>query len=216
MKGFYLLNKLGRASARRAGILFTMMIVFGTLTSGCATARLSQGPDTYALEHHTGVKTLGITKVVDKRGSFSAGSIGAAGIKVKGNLVDLTTNYVIKNVHDYLNMNVERVGSDEAQMASLIQEKNLAGVLQVEIPELKMFSADALMQPVETKILLDVILFDKTGKQIYKTRVMGNYEKRIGLTIVDKATGELVEKVVSDAASQLVKDQGLVKALAEL
>jgi len=153
--------------------------------------------------------------VVDERGTANAGTIGAAFIQVKGELVDLVTNYLINHLNTKMDLNVERLKTATAQdIASASSVYHTDRVLVVRIKRLKMFSMDALMQPVEIDLDLECEVYDPDGKLIYQQTIMGRNEKRIGISIVDKTTGKLVEAAVLDAMNNLVKDSGLKKSLA--
>lgn len=196
----------------------TLVAAFlGVLITGCATARLSQGPDTFSLIEHSNAVRIGVPKATDARGTNKAGTIGAAFIQVKSELVDLTTNYLINYLNTRLNANVIRIKTVDSQEISSVSSQYQADrIFILKIKRLKMFSADALMQPVEVDLDLAFEVYDQTGKQIYKQEVTGHHEKRIGISIVDKTTGQLVEAAVLDAMNNLVKDPGLKKSLASL
>lgn len=196
--------------------LLTAVLV-GALVNGCATAKLSGGPDTFSLIEHPNTVRVGVPRVVDERGTSNVGTIGAAFIQVKSELVDLTTNYLINHLNTRMNLNVERLKTAAAQdiaAASLLHQTER--VLVVRIKRLKMFSMDALMQPVEVDLDLECEVYDAVGKLIYRQTITGRHEKRIGISIVDKTTGKLVESAVLDAMNNLVKDPGLKKSLASM
>lgn len=183
--------------------------------SGCASAKLSRGPDTFPLIEHTHSLRVGVPQAVDERGTNRAGTIGAAFIQVKSELADLTTNYLINYLNTRLNLNVERIQMAAVQdFATIFSQHNMDRVLIVKIKRLKMFSVDALMQPVEVDLDLECEVYDPSGNLIYRQTFMGHHEKRIGISIVDKTTGKLVEAAVLDAMNNLVKDPGLKKSLA--
>lgn len=184
------------------------------LVTGCATAKLSKGPDTFSLTEHTASPRIGIPRVVDERGTSQAGTIGAAFIQVKGELMDLTTNYLVNHLNTKLNLNIERIKAQTPQdIASASSERSMDRVLIVRIKKLKIFSMDALMQPVEVDLDLAYEVYDMSGKLIHQQEVLGHHEKRLGISVVDKATGKLVEAAVLDAMKNLVKDPGLKKSL---
>jgi hypothetical protein len=58
-------------------------------------------------------------------------------------------------------------------------------------------------------------VFDEAGQEIYRRIADGHYEKRIGITVVEKSAGELVEAVVKETLSQYVKDPELKKIIAK-
>lgn len=191
--------------------LIGLILIF---ISGCATAKLTSGPS-LALIHHPDALNVGVSKVIDERESANAGTIGATGIRVKqGDLSSTLTNYLTQSVNSNMNVNVTPVAAaTDRNAASVAENSNTDRVLAVTIKKIKVFSADAIMQPVEVHLDLEMNVYDRKGKNIYSAPISGSYEKRIGLTIVDKATGELVEATVKDAVNNIVKDEGLKKAL---
>lgn len=192
-----------------------MTVFFSALISGCATAKLSKGPDTFSLVEHSNAVRVGVPRVVDERGTANVGTIGAAFIQVKGELVDLTTNYLINHLNIKMALNVERLKMATAHdIASLSSQYHTDQVLLVKIKKLKMFSMDAAMQPVKVNLDLEYEVYGPNGNLVYQQTVMGHHEKRIGILIGDRTTGKLVEGAVLDAMNNLVKDPGLKKALA--
>ena len=186
----------------------------GVFISGCASAKLSRGPDTFSLIEHTNSLRVGVPKAHDERGTNRAGTIGAAFIQVKSELVDLTTNYLIHYLNTKLDLNVERIPMTGAKdRVSTPSPHNMDRVLILRIKRLKMFSMDALMQPVEVDLDLECEVYDSDDHLVYRQTIMGHHEKRIGISIVDKTTGKLVEAAVLDAMNNLVKDPGLKKSL---
>ncbi len=185
------------------------------ILSGCATARLSKGPESFALTQHPNAVNVGVAKVVDERTSANVGTIGAAGIRVKqADLSDITTNYLVNSLNTELKTNVTRIVSINNENAATVAGSTAADVfLATHIKRVKIFSADALMQPVEVNIDMELTVYDKAGKTIYTAPISGTYEKRIGISIVDKATGQLVESTVQDAVNNLIKDSGFRKAI---
>lgn len=185
------------------------MVFLSALISGCATAKLSRGPDTFSLIEHSNALRVGIPRVVDERGTANIGTIGAAFIQVKGELVDLTTNYLINHLNTKMDLNVERLKG----IASAPSQQPTDRVLVVRIKKLKMFSIDALMQPVEVDLDLECEVYGPGGQLIHKQAIMGHHEKRIGILIGEQTTGKLVEAAVLDAMNNLVKDPGIKESL---
>ena len=183
--------------------VFVMAFVFFALT-GCATARLSKGPDPSLLIQHKEISPVGVANAVDDRESEKIGTIGATSIVVKKNdLVDLVGNHLIR----YINEN------DSIKLVAT--KKKVEGVIVLRIKSLKMFSMDALLQPVEVDLTLELVVFDERGQEIYHRIADGHYEKRIGISVVEKSAGELVEAVVKETLSQYVKDAELKKVIAK-
>ncbi len=190
----------------------------GVFLSGCATAKLGSGPDVFALPQLKDRPVIGVSKVTDTRGGTQVGTIGAAGIRVKANdLTALTTNYLLNTLSSKLDMNIQTVANFEgSDMPHYLKLKHLNGYLTASVTRLKMFSADAIMQPVETNLDLQIKVYDQNGEILYDQTVSGSFEKRIGLSIVDKSTGELVNSVVEKTMEVLAQDSSLRKALESL
>lgn len=196
--------------------IFLIAFVFFAVT-GCATARLSKGPDTSLLVQHKEVSPIGVADAVDDRKSEKIGTIGATSIVVKKNdLVDLVGNHLIRYISEKIGLNVERVQINENDSIKLVaMKKKVEGVIVLRIKSLRMFSMDALLQPVEVDLTLELIVFDEVGQEIYHRIADGHYEKRIGISVVEKSAGELVETVVKETLSQYVKDAELKKIIAK-
>lgn|SRR3989338_2025715 len=193
-----------------------IMILTGLVLSSCATARLAKGPDTFALLQHSGGVNLGVSKVLDERESKNVGTIGAAGIRVNDEIGPLTTNYLISFLNSKLNANIVRLPDvDKTTVPAIAKQNNVDKVMVARIKRIKMFSMDALMQPVEVDMDLEVTVFDAAGSEIYQQMIQGHYEKRIGLTIVDKSTGELVEAAVKDTVSNLITNRNFQTVLSQ-
>lgn len=194
---------------------FLTVLLISGLVSGCATARLDSGPS-IALTHHMQAPNVGVSKVIDERQSPNIGTIGAAGIRVKqADLSQTLTNHLIQSLNSHLKVNVTPVVEVHDQnAASVAESSNTDRVVSLRVKKLKMFSADALMQPVEVNMDLELKVYDRAGKVIYTTPVTGSYEKRIGISIVEKSTGQLVNSTVQEAINNLIKDPGLKKSLA--
>jgi hypothetical protein len=184
------------------------------VVAGCATARLSKGPDVYTVSQHPSGLKVGVAKVVDQRESTKAGSIGATSVRVDKDIADMTTNYLIQTLDQQMQVNVVPVeASTPAGVASIASQRGVDAVVVSQITSVKMFSADAIMQPVSTSIDMNTVVYNRDGSEKYRRSFSGKYEKRIGLTIVDKATGELVEEAVKDMMAGVGRDTGLKEAL---
>lgn len=194
-----------------------IMIALLGILEGCATARLPKSPDIYALQQFPTATRLAVPKVIDQRGTNNAGTIGAAGIRVKDEIVDFTTNHLLHELNNRLNVNVVTTGAvDEDQASQAVETTNTDGLVIAKIKKLKMHSMDALMQPVEVDMDMDVLVFDKQGQKLLEKTIIGHYEKRIGLSVVDKSTGELVDSTVQDTMHNLVKDTDFKNAIQKL
>lgn len=194
-------------------LVLALLAVF----TGCATARLPESPDIFSLQQFSTSTRIAVPKVVDERGTNNAGTIGAAGIKVKDEIVDFTTNHLLHALNTRLNVNVVTTGPvNEAQASQAVETSNTNGLVIAKIKRLKMHSIDALMQPVEVDMDMDVLVYDKQGQKLIEKTIIGHYEKRIGLGIVDKSTGELVDATVKETMQNLVKDTDFKNAIQKL
>ena len=188
-----------------------------SLFVGCATARLPQSPDIYSLQRQASQATVLVTKVVDGRGSMKAGMIGGASIQVKKEIVEFSTSHLMSALNKNLSLNIIPTNSlSSGDIAKTIQSNQADGAVVATIRSLKMHSFDAVMEPVEVNMSMDVVVYDKNGAQLTATSVLGRYEKRIGITIVDKSTGELVGNTVKNVMDNLVKDSKIKQAIQQL
>lgn len=185
--------------------------VIALLLTGCATARLSKGPDTFELIRHENRAEVGVAKAQDERKSEGAGTIGGAFVRVKkSDLTELATNYLVQYINSKVELNVVRVAMEgEASVKEIAVSHMVEGIVLLKVKEMKLFSIEALLQPVEADLTLELIVFDSTGDQIYSRTVTGHNETRIGISIVENSTGKIVEAALKDALSQLVKDSEL-------
>ena len=183
--------------------------------AGCATARLGTGPDVYSLKEYPGGTRVAVARVVDARGSDSAGTIGGCGIKIKAKELEaLATNYLLDGANRYLGANISRVENVSAgTVPQLASENDAIYFMSARITGLKMSSLDAIMQPVEVSCDLDLKVYDRKGHEVFQKTFKGSYQERIGFSIVEKATGKLAERTVQDAVSNLVKDPELRELL---
>lgn len=185
-------------------------------TVGCATARLPKGPDTSILIRHQEPAPVVAARALDERGSEKIGAIGATTIFVrKSELVNLVSNHLIRYLNEKVGLDVERVQTIETDSIQLTATKKKAeGVILLRIKSLRMFSLDALLDPVQTDLTLELIVFDERGEAIYRRAVTGRHEKRIGISVVEKSAGELVESVVKETLRQYLRDRDLRRIIA--
>ncbi len=184
------------------------------LMMGCTTLQLSKGVDMNELREYPEGVRLGLVSAKDLRGSNSIGSIGAAGYKLKGEVVDFTTNQVMSSANHYLQANLLPISQPaESEMAGVALRNNLDGFVIPEIHKIKLFSMDSLMQPVETDVDIKVNLYNAKGEAVYNSSYAGHYEKRVGLVTSPKPIAELVENAIKDAVSKFVKDEEMKKQL---
>jgi hypothetical protein len=178
--------------------------------TGCAAARLPKGPDVYSLPEYPSAPKVGVAKVADARESTKAGHIGATSVRVDKDVADLTTNYLLDALNRDMKLNVAHAeATGPAGIASMASQQGMDAVLVSAIKRVEMSSADAVMQPVHTVVDMECVVYGRDGSERYRRLFSGSYDKRIGITIVDKATGELVENAVKETVTSLAKDPGL-------
>lgn len=195
--------------------VFIIMLVLFTGT-GCITAHLSKGPDTSVLIQHEDLNPIGVAAALDDRDSEKIGTIGATTIEVKkSELTNLVSNHLIRYINEKIGLNVERVEVSDSDSIKLIaSKKKVEGIIILRIKSLRMFSLDALLQPVEVDLTLELSVFEEGGQELYRRVITGHHEKRIGISIVEKATGEIVEAAIKDTLRQYAKDPDLKRIIA--
>lgn len=195
-------------------IFFIMVGLFGL--TGCASAQPGTSPETtHAIVQHKEVTMPEAVKVMDDRGNKKARTIGATVIQTNGNnLVELVTDHFIKYINDKARLNVVKVAIKESDVIEeVVDTYKLEGMAILKIKELRVFSIDAFIQPVEVDLLLELSIFDKSGQKIYNRTISGHHEERIGLIIVENNVENLVEIVLKDALNQYGKDPELKKII---
>ncbi len=195
------------------------LLVLGlALLTGCVTAKLPPASDAFAPQDRPGQAKVGVARVKDARASVKVGHIGAASISVKKpDLENLVTSHLMDCFNRQLGVNVERVSAETAEEAKLLADsRGVDGLVLASILNLTMTSVDAVMEPVEVALDVEVSLHDQTGRQIFKEVVLGRYSKWIGITIVDKATGKLVDattRAFAEALANRLNSQGVLRGL---
>ncbi len=195
----------------------TSLLLILLLINGCVGARLSSGPNTSPLIKHEDLTSVGVAATVDDRESEKVGTIGAATITVrKSDLANVVGNYLIKYINEKVGLNVERVQMNETGSIKLAASKNKVNrIIILTIKTLNMFSLDALLQPVDVNLTLELRILGEGGDEIYRRTVTAHYAKRIKIPVIEKNTGELVESVAKEALRQYSKDQDLKKIIAK-
>ncbi len=186
------------------------------ILSGCATARLSQGPDIQSLKSHAGAAQVAVAMVEDGRGATHAGSIGATSIDVPTSVTDMVYHYLIAELNSNFGLNIKEAGKlSQEDVAQAVSSSGADKVVVSKINSIKISSFDAIMQPVQTQIQLDLSVLDRRGQAIYKHSYLGEYEERIGLSMVDSKTGQLVESSVQQLMKEITNDADLKQALVQ-
>ncbi len=195
----------------------TSLLLILLLINGCATARLSSGPDTTALIQHKDLASVGVATAIDDRESEAIGTLRGATIAIKRNdLVDLVSNYLIRYINEKAGLNVERVEISDTDSIKLIASKNkVKAVIVLRIKSLKLFSNDVMPRLIGAELILELSVFDETGQEIYRRPVISHFENPIESPVVEKNAKELIESVIKNGLSQYGKDAGLKKIIAK-
>ncbi len=186
-----------------------ILLLLGCLLSlnACATATLPSGPTLNNLTQHSNALSVAVD-VVDERESTKVGTIGALTVHVKKNIEDLVAGHLLTALNADKKINVVRSYSEE-----LGGNAGNTGIIVSKIKTLNMNSADAILDPVQVDLSLEILVKNAKGEKTLHTFAMGRYSKRIGITIVDRSTGQLVDSVVKDAVFNLMQDAKFGKAL---
>ena len=186
------------------------LVLAVSLVSGCATAQLAKGPDIGTLKQNSGATQVSVAMVEDARATTHAGSIGATSIDVPKDVNTMVYNYLVSHLNEDLGVNIKEAGRVSQQD---IAQMGADRLIVSEISSIKVSSFDAIMQPVQTEILLNLSVLNKQGQSVYKQTYLGKYEERIGISIVASKTGQLVESAVKNLISQITSDSNFKKAL---
>jgi len=192
----------------------SILISLSLLATGCTTARLSGGPDVYALAEHANALRMGVTQIVDERKSDHLGTVGAAGIRVRReDVTELATNYLLHILNAKMDTNVVRVNQvTPSDIPALVEREQIDGVIVCRIKNLSLFSIDAIMQPTKVEMDLEVEVYNRAGALMYSEIANGYYSKRIW-PMTQNGAGKLVESAIQDVMSKLAKDSYLKKSL---
>ncbi len=196
---------------RRIGKSISFLAIVG-LFSGCATAQLPKGPEIGALKQNSGAAQVSVATVEDARSTTHAGSIGATSIEVPKDVNNMVYKYLVLALNEDLGINIKEAGRISQEDIAKVGADRL---IVSEISSIKISSFDAIMQPVNTEILLNLSVLNKQGQSVYKQSYLGKYEERIGISIVASKTGQLVESAVKNLISQITSDSNFKKALGE-
>ncbi|MBI4398158.1 MAG: hypothetical protein HY586_03440 [Candidatus Omnitrophica bacterium] len=194
-----------------AGILMAALFV-----SGCAmTAKLPQAPDASSFTRYPDVASVGVAKVQDVRGTVKAGAISAQPVEVKEDITDFCTKYLINSLNSDMKVNVTLI--EETLPANdiplLAAQKGLDRILISKLISVKFSSLDAIMDPVQTDMQMDVYVYNQSGELILKRNFFGKAEKWLGLGTSIKSTGKLVQESTLNLMGTLASDAELKSAL---
>jgi len=204
---------------RKNNIFYFVLLTLLLLTiTGCATSRIPSGPETFSTIQYEGKPKLGIIKAQDSRKEKKAGNIGLAVINVESeDLTNMVTNHLVHCVNNDLQFNVEKVGAYlPKDMNMVATQYGTSGTITLNVLRLELRSFDAILEPVETDIDAKVQVYDQEGKLVYEEIINGHYSERIGLSIVDKATGELINKATESLIKNIAINLNLRKTLTAL
>lgn len=193
-----------------------MLLAF--FSSGCSVlSSLPPAPNTFAPTIYPDKIKIGVSKVSDSRDNTKAGSIGGLIINVDNkSLSDFTSNYLLHYLNEKMQINVVRIediaGND---LPAVAQKYSVERLVVGNVADINMFSLDELLQPTEVGIVIEIVVYDSQGSQLYKRSVVGNFRKRVNSFIIERSTGKLVEEVVKDAMNNLINDADFKKAVVE-
>ncbi len=193
------------------------LVISVLLFSSCASARLSKGPDIFALPVHEGAVQTGVPKVGDLRDSEKIGSVGALVLKVKKeDLSGMMTNHLVNHLNTKMSINVIGIPDVTTEtIPTMSKEKKLDGVVELKVTKIKLFSIDAVMQPVSTEISIRAAVYNASGKMLYEGDQAGFYEKHEPF-MTDKKAGDMVEQATIMAFDRLVTDPDFENAIKQL
>jgi hypothetical protein len=177
--------------------------------SGCTTVKLAQGPAIDSLPIFSNAPNVGVAKTLDQREKSYIGTIGASPIHIKEGLPEATSNYLTYNVNTLYKLNVVQIPEtpDSEKITEIAKKYAVTRVIVPKIKAVRMFSLDAILQPVEVNVDMLVDVYDISGKEVFHETVTGQYEKRIGLSVGNKSIASLVEMAIREAVSNLVKNE---------
>ena len=150
--------------------------------------------------------------VQDARGNTRAGTIGATSVDVPATVKGTVNNYLINDLYGNFKVNVKPAGElpgGKGSASSFGADKLVAS----KITGISIQSFDAIMEPVHTQIHLNLSVYDAQGTSVYEHAYTGLYEERIGISLVDSKTGQLVEQSIKFLMGQITGDDALKKAL---
>ena len=181
----------------------SLFVIVCLALTGCATAQIAQGPSIATLKMRDGRPLVAVAMVKDARGKTNVGTIGAAGIAVPETVKNTVHNYLVNTLYD--NFAVNAKGSEEAAGTEKL--------VSSQIDSISIYSFDAIMQPVDTEISLKLSVLDVQGKSVYEQSYRGMYQERIGISLVESKTGQLVEEAIRNLMAQIAGDDRLKKVL---
>lgn len=162
----------------------------------------------YKLQHYEDNYSVGVTQTEDLRDSNKVGTIGLATFTVKSDITQLTNNHIINHINKSLGFNVKQVAKNDF--------RGVRGVINSKIKKIELFSIDAILQPVKTRFVLQVEVFNPDGKCIFKDDFIGLHEETLGLSFSNKKEGRFVEAALINALDKLVEDSFFIYSLKRL
>lgn len=187
--------------------------------SGCATARLPQGPDIYSFSVKPGAPSVVVARVVDERTDKKRlGSIGATQYSMSADPSELVAKETVAALYEQgFNGTLGNISPDQPDtFAEAARRYGAQAVLTLQVKSLSIESFDIVMDPPTAKATVRATLYDPQGKPIDSAEVTGLVQKRISMFAFEKASGELVGEAVHDAAQRLVSESALGGALTKL
>ncbi len=131
----------------------------------------------------------------------------------KADLRELVTHYLVHYIHLKAGLSVERIQRDDSRAIELIaaQDKKEESVF-LRVDRLRLFSENALLEPLEAELTLEVRVLDRNGAEIYRKTVTGYHAVFV---LFEEGRAILAEGTVKDALKQLIKDPELKGIIAK-
>jgi hypothetical protein len=184
-------------------------IFSAALLTGCASARVAQGPSISSLAMRDNQPVIEVAMVKDGRAKTHAGTIGAAGISVPATVKTTLHNYLVSTLYDNFAVSVKPVGENQTK-----PEAGSEKLVSSKLESISIFSFDSIMQAVDTRTVLQLIIYDAAGAKVYEKAYQGFYQERIGMAWdTDGVVGNLVEDAIRDMMKQVAADGELKKIL---
>lgn len=187
------------------GLLIALISLF---SSGCATINLPPGPSAYELQHYEDNVIIGVTQAADLRSSNKVGTVGLATFKIKSHITQLTSEHLMNHINKSLGFNVEQVASNDFRIVS--------GIVNSKIKEIKIFSVDAILQPVETKFILQIEVLNPNGESVFRDDFLGLHKETLGLSFTHEKEGRFIEAALINALDKLIENESFIDALNNL
>lgn len=190
--------------------LAAAVIAAAMACSGCASARIAQGPTITSLQMRDNKPVVAVAMVRDARGHDRVGTIGGLTVNVPPSVKTTLNNYLVSTIYDNFAVSVKPVEEGATKPGQGVEK-----LVSSKIESVTMFSIDAILQPVDTRCVMPLVVYDASGQKVYEKTYSGFYQERIGMAWdTDGVVGNLVEDAIRDMMKQVAAD-GKLKAILE-